>query len=351
MLIEVGNKRQSADFEAEPGEKLLYAGLRAGVPLPYECGTGTCGTCRGRLREGDIEQGWEEAPGRGRLKPERGDFLMCQATARSGCRIGIPGEIQGFRDDDITPGHHVVTLRDWSDEARDIRCFLADFPTPVSFHAGQFFVLEVPGLPGFRAYSMVNYAAETKSLEFVIKRMTGGGFSEWAFTREGTIEGVRAFGPLGRATFHPDESRELFLVGGGSGIAGLMSILDHAHESGHLRKHRARLFFGVRTVRDLFFADRLRALKAEHPDCLSVTVVFSHEDEDAVMEQSLPEELNWATGFVHEAAISALQAEEGLPDNLMAYLAGPPPMVDSAIHSLIVEAGLSPGSIRYDKFS
>ncbi len=351
MLIETSNKRQSAGFEAEPGEKLLYAGLRAGVPLPYECATGTCGTCRGRLREGDIDQGWEDAPGRSRLKPERGDFLMCQATARSGCRIGIPGEMQGFRDDDITPGHHTVTLRHWREPARDIRCFLAEFPAPVTFHAGQYFVLEAPDLPGCRAYSMVNYAAETKSLEFVIKRLHGGGFSEWAFTRNDAVPGVRAFGPLGRATFHPDESRELFLIGGGSGIAGLLSILNHAHESGHLKKHRARLFFGVRTIRDLFFADRLRALRAEHPESLSVTVVFSHEDEDAMMEQPLSPELDRATGFVHEAAISALRTEAGPPDNLMAYLAGPPPMVDSAIRSLIIEAGLPPGSIRYDKFS
>lgn len=351
MRIEIRKKEQAAGFEAEPGEQLLYAGLRAGVPLPYECATGTCGTCKGRLREGDIDHGWEDAPGRARLKPTRGEFLMCQATAGSECSIDIPGRLQGFRDDDITPAHHLVTLQGWEEPCRDIRGFHAEFPVPVRFHAGQYFVLQAPGLAGYRAYSMVNHASETTRLEFVIKRMHGGGFSEWAFRQDGSIEGVRVFGPLGRATFHPDESRELFLVCGGSGIAGLLSILEHAHASGHLQQHRATLFFGVRTTRDLFFVDRLRALRDRHPENLSVTIVLSDEEEPAVAGQRAGQELDWATGLVHEVAISALSAADGPTDNLLVYLAGPPPMVDSAIRSLIIDTGIPPGSIRYDKFS
>jgi toluene monooxygenase electron transfer component len=35
----------------------------------------------------------------------------------------------------------------------------------------------------------------------------------------------------------------------------------------------------------------------------------------------------------------------------IAYVAGPPPMVDSALRVLIAQAGLSGQQIRYDKFS
>ena len=37
MLIEIEKKSQTYRFEAAEGEKILYAGLRAGVPLPFEC--------------------------------------------------------------------------------------------------------------------------------------------------------------------------------------------------------------------------------------------------------------------------------------------------------------------------
>lgn len=42
--------------EIEPGETILAAGLRAGMPLAHRCRVGSCGTCRcqvisGRVRE------------------------------------------------------------------------------------------------------------------------------------------------------------------------------------------------------------------------------------------------------------------------------------------------------------
>jgi toluene monooxygenase electron transfer component len=38
-------------------------------------------------------------------------------------------------------------------------------------------------------------------------------------------------------------------------------------------------------------------------------------------------------------------------DDVIAYVAGPPPMVDGALKALIAQGGLSPQQIRYDKFS
>jgi toluene monooxygenase electron transfer component len=39
----------------------------------------------------------------------------------------------------------------------------------------------------------------------------------------------------------------------------------------------------------------------------------------------------------------------GRCENAIAYVAGPPPMVDGAIRTLVM-AGVATGSIRYDKF-
>ena len=68
---------------------MLYAGLRAGIPLPYECATGTCGTCKARLVSGRLRDGWPEAPGRKHLKPEQGEFLMCQCAAESDATLQV----------------------------------------------------------------------------------------------------------------------------------------------------------------------------------------------------------------------------------------------------------------------
>ena len=74
MNIVVTGKGETHDFECSVGENMLYAGLRGGLTLPYECGTGTCGTCKARLTSGDTASAWPEAPGYTGLKP--GDVLM-----------------------------------------------------------------------------------------------------------------------------------------------------------------------------------------------------------------------------------------------------------------------------------
>ena len=52
MYVQVNARNRAYRFEAAAGEKILYAGLRSQIGLPYECGTGTCGTCRAKLIEG-----------------------------------------------------------------------------------------------------------------------------------------------------------------------------------------------------------------------------------------------------------------------------------------------------------
>ena len=63
MKVVVTARNGTRDFECEPGEKILHAGLRSGVELPYECATGTCGTCKARLVSGQAQSEWPGSPG------------------------------------------------------------------------------------------------------------------------------------------------------------------------------------------------------------------------------------------------------------------------------------------------
>ena len=88
MRITVKARGGEGEFECEPGEKILHAGLRSGVELPYECGTGTCGTCKARLVSGRVESEWPEAPGSRYLK-DPAELLMCQCVAREDCALEV----------------------------------------------------------------------------------------------------------------------------------------------------------------------------------------------------------------------------------------------------------------------
>src|ERR1043165_9316530 len=93
MKITVQSKSGETAFDCGDRETILHAGLRQGLTLPYECATGTCGTCRARVMSGDVDVHWEEAPGAAKLKRDKGDILMCQTRARSDCVLRVPSEI------------------------------------------------------------------------------------------------------------------------------------------------------------------------------------------------------------------------------------------------------------------
>ena len=90
MKITAQTKSGIFAYDCAAGENLLYAGLRQGITLPYECGTGTCGTCRARVMEGEVALAWREAPGLAKLKLEKRDILLCQARAGSDCVVRVP---------------------------------------------------------------------------------------------------------------------------------------------------------------------------------------------------------------------------------------------------------------------
>lgn len=348
MKITIRTREESRSIDCDAGDRILYAALRAGLDLPYECATGTCGTCKARTRPGCVEELWPEAPGRAYLKPERGEFLMCQARLLAECEILVPGRSAGGPVQTIRPAQRRGTISAIRRLTHDVNFLEVALDEPTSFQPGQFMVLETRGISGFRAYSMSNFDRETSNLSFVVKKKPGGAFSEWLFTPGAEGAELSVFGPLGRATFDPGEDKDFLCIAGGSGIAGMMSILRLASRNGYFENHRGHVFFGVRTMQDTFFLDELSKFRALTPERLEITVALSDEAAPDQRATDYPE-LRYASGFVHQVA--AQQVSGGLASATTAFVAGPPPMVDGALRMLILEARLPAEDIRYDKFS
>lgn len=345
-IINVRAKNATFSFECKPGERVLYAGLRSGIALPYECATGTCGTCKARGKDVPIDETWPAAPGRSYLKPERGEFLMCQSVSRGTCEIEVPAIVPDMSEEAILPHYNRGKVGGVRGLTHDVMFFEIDLEQPMSFGAGQFLVVDVPDIEGFRAYSMVNYGVATCRLQFVAKKKWGGAFSDWLFGPMVDGKEVAVFGPLGKAVFDPKEDKNVLAIAGGSGIAGIMSILSRATQERYFQTHEGFVFFGVRTIEDCFFLDELSAFVEAAPDSLRVTVAVSEEEPPVGRHPDHPA-LELAYGFVHSVAG---QAMAGRFDNVAAFVAGPPPMVDTALRMLIIDARLPAADIRYDKF-
>lgn len=345
MKIDVIAGSTNHCLESRTGERLLHAGLRQGVSLPYECASGTCGTCKANLVSGEVLDHWPEAPGRKHLRNTT-EFLLCQCSAQADCAFEVRAH-KGVAAAGPVPAGGVGFIKNASCLAPGVLAFSVEIEKPIDFDAGQFVGLQFPGISGFRSYSMVNHESGTRQLDFVVKRKPDGRLTPWLFEADIVGTQVEWFGPLGSATFRSDVAKDILCIAGGSGIAGMMSILTCAVRERYFERFRGSVFFGVRTLRDAFYFAELNAFAAEFPDALNVTVALSDEEVPAAGIGDYPA-LRFRHGMVHEVARDEMR---GRYENVLAYVAGPPPAVDATIRILVLEGKLPPSSIRFDKFS
>lgn len=343
--VTLSTAQQTCSFVCGEGERVLHAGLRAGLAVPYECASGTCGKCRAKLVEGAVRDLWPEAPGHAALK-SADDILMCQSAAACDLRLAVPRMPTAGGPRLAAPSNREAVVSDRRLLTRDIVEVTLSLDAPLSFRAGQFVLLEVAGIAGPRAYSMVDREASAQTLRFVVRRRPGGALTDWIL---GDCVGgkVGLFGPLGKAVFDPDTQGDVVCIAGGSGIAGMLSIARSALNHGHLDRHRLDVFFGVRTPRDLFYAGELAQLCEAAGPGLSATVAFSEASTDESLGGRFPL-LKFDNGFVHDVA---LRAKQGALRDATAFLAGPPIAVDAGVRSLLTVARMPLSRIRFDKYS
>ena len=346
MQVQFIAKNQAYAFHVHDGESILHAGLREGAELPFGCATGTCGTCRVTCIRGRWSSNWPEAPGIRVGSHGPNDVLMCQCTPLEDMAVETTAIVYRADPGTCLPSYRSARAADQRWVAPDMLEFALELDAPISYEAGQFVTLKVPGIAGCRAYSMRKFARATRRLDLLIKRKPGGGFSQWIFDGARTAVDLEVFGPLGRATFSPSAAKHLLVIAGGSGIAGMMSILDRAIQEGYFLRYRGHVFFGVRTWQDRFYLNEFTQMKAAFPDNISVTIAFSNEDVSKNAAIEYPH-LRFVRGFVHEVAAAEMIGKYA---NVRAYVAGPPPAVDATLRYLLREAKLAPTEIRYDKF-
>lgn len=332
----------TAMYEAGEGERLLQAGISKGVGLPHECATGTCGMCKAKVVTGEVVPLWPAAPGNTTLKPEKGQILLCQSAIKSDCTISV-SKAENYK---VSPSYREGSIRSIISLTQDVVFLQVELAEPLPFEPGQFVTLEAPGVEGPRAYSLANHPG-SEVLEFLIKRKMDGGMTSWIFNHAIAGNKVRVFGAIGRAHLRPTD-KHVVLISGSSGLSSTLSILRSA--SDRLGQFKTDVYFGVRTPSDIFFAEELAEFAKQYEN-VNVTICLSdagNTDCPTGPVITMAPRLKLKNGFVHE--VLAANRVEDLP-NTTAFIAGPPPMVDAVIRTLMTDWRLPISNIRYDKFN
>lgn len=329
MSIQIALEDLDRAIAAEPGDTLLDALIMAGVPFPYSCQAGNCGTCKCELLDGDIFELERSEHALSAEERARNIILACRTQAWGDTRI------RRLEADDLAihPARimrcRVVALEALTHDIKGLRLVI-EAGGPFTFSAGQYAQVEFgPGMS--KHYSMASTPGEPE-LEFQIRHLPAGRTSAYVASELKVGDTVKVAGPLGASHLRDHHAGPVLLLAGGSGFAPIRSILCTL--LGRNYPERVRLYFGVRSERDLYHEALLKDLAAKHPN-FGYHVVLSEQKGERGRRY----------GLVHQAAAEDLQDVSGLK----AYLAGPPVMVEAA-SAMLTARGLARRDIHADAF-
>jgi Na(+)-translocating NADH:ubiquinone oxidoreductase F subunit len=196
-----------------------------------------------------------------------------------------------------------------------------------------------------RNYSLVTNPVLDNILKFNVrialspdsKNISAGAGSSYVFNLKAGDE-VEISGPYGDFLIK-DTDREMVYLGGGAGMAPIRSHLSYLLES-KKTKRKISYWYGARSVNDLFYYGYFEDLSKTNPN-------FTFEV--ALSEQTLGDNWNGKTGFIHEALLYGYLASHPEPKNIEYYLCGPPAMVQAA-REMLSDLEVPEEMIAHDEF-
>ncbi|MEO6985509.1 MAG: 2Fe-2S iron-sulfur cluster-binding protein [Paralcaligenes sp.] len=310
----VRNSETGETFEVAAGETILGAAMRSGVRLPHECTLGTCGTCRVKLQQGDIH--YDKFPmALTEEEAAQGYALACQAHVDSDVVLTPDGKGVELPDPIVVQ----AIVQENKPFTADISHLVLHLPdeADLSYLPGQHMNIRLPGR-GERSFSMASAYPLGNEVDFHIRRVKGGYFTDAQLSHltAGTVLEVEI--PRGTFCYHPDDWRPLLFIAAGTGFAPIRAMLESLLDDEDCPP--ISLYWGMRTEADLYARAEIESWASRLYEFKFVPVL-SRADEQ------------WSgrRGYVQEAV------RNDLPDlsEYACYVCGSPQMVVETKHVLL----------------
>lgn len=330
------------EFEVEEDETILDAAFRQGIALPHGCKEGQCSACKCVQLDGETELLNYSTFALNDMEKESGHILMCRTVAYSDVEIELLNYDEEVLSKSIPVKQYSGNIVDFQKLTHDIRGVQIELDAPLKFWAGQYVDITVKTEKGeeiTRSFSMANPPSETQKLSFIIKKYPDGRFSNEL--DDGGIKAgaeVTIEGPYGMCFRREDREGPVILVGAGSGMSPVWSILNDQLSSSEDRP--IYFYYGARTRDDLIKLDEIDVLTETHPNVEFIPVLSHEEDGNG---------WDGARGFVHEYVDTHLK-ELGVDGEGDVYACGPPPMID-ALTPVLFMHDFDTDRIFFDKFT
>jgi ferredoxin-NADP reductase len=225
------------------------------------------------------------------------------------------------------------------DETYRVKSFRISLPNWRPFRPGQHVDVRLTAPDGYqalRSYSIASSPEQTGTLDLTVELVNDGEVSSWFHEVAAPGDLLELRGPIGGPfTWTAGDGGPLLLVGGGSGVVPLMSMLRHRRAVPS--SPEALLLYSSRTFDDIIYRAELAAM-AEAADGVKVvqTLTRTHP-------------LGWA-GYGRRVDVDMLrEAVERLGTPAAVFTCGPTAFVENVAVGL-VSIGIGADRIRTERF-
>lgn len=226
----------------------------------------------------------------------------------------------------------VATVAEIRPETPRVKTLALDTPGWPGHRAGQHLDVRLTAEDGYQAQRSYSIAASTPGrVELTVERIDDGEVSPYLTAKAAPGDQIELRGPVGGYfVWNPDPGGAALLVGGGSGIVPLMSMIRQRAADGD--DVPTRLLYSARTWDDVIYRDEL-----ERP-APGLEVVYT-------LTREQPE--GW-TGYARRVDTELL-AEVAPQEAALTFVCGPTPFVETVAQAL-VDLGRDPLRIRTERF-
>ncbi len=327
------------EIEVDEEQTVLRAAAEQGITLMHGCKEGQCAACKSFVLDGDdIELDKYSTFALPDFELDEGYTLLCRAHVYEDVTI----ELLNYDEEMLRSGHpiqnaraEVVSKDHVTHDMRHLVLKLVE-PTDIAFWPGQYVDITIPGTEATRSFSMANTSSkESGQLEFVIRCYPDGQFSDFLDSELAVGDELELVGPFGVFTLRDGRDSDIVFVGGGAGMAPILSVLRSLAEKASNRK--VTFYYGARPRRTC--ASRRSCSGSRSSSPTSATSRPSRR----------PTPANPGTA---RSAWSPTSSRSTRPTSRRAdsYVCGPPPMVEAAM-DVLSGLGAPDKNIYYDKFT
>ncbi len=257
IFYQAESNGETIEVSLQENESFLDGLLRSGHEVPHGCKEGVCQSCMMKATEGTPPES-----SLADLTPnqiEQGFFLCCCC---------IPTDT--LKATALNQSTQLIEAKVVEKSALNKDIFRLRVENKVDYHPGQFLTLWNANNVA-RSYSIASAPNTDNFIEFHIKRIENGAFSDWAWQQLNVGDAIKLQGPLGLCYYgNIPKDQPILLSGIGTGLAPLFGIVREALLKDHTGN--ITLFVGAKNSNNFYLIKELIALAEKH-DNLSLFFV------------------------------------------------------------------------------